>query len=127
MKETVEDITGGVRDISISLKIWNCEHPSVHPYTSLINLEQPSIPRSTKSKSTDPVETEKGVPLVPSAKDLRPWYATNDSELDRESEKDKEGWDGRTYVSLHYIFSSIVSTYALYSVPIQETRPGPYV
>ena len=51
MKETVEDITGGVRDISISLKIWNCEHPSVHPYTSLINLRQPSIPLSPKSKA----------------------------------------------------------------------------
>ena len=38
-KEIVEHITGGVLDILISLKIWNCEHPPVCPYSSLVNLK----------------------------------------------------------------------------------------
>jgi hypothetical protein len=55
------------------------------------------------SKKSDPVETEKGVPLAPSAKDLKPWYVTNGSEKEQDGEKEKEGWDGRTYVSFYFV------------------------
>jgi hypothetical protein len=38
------------------------------------------------SKKADPSETDKGVPLAPSAKDLNPWY----SEKHKESHDDEE-------------------------------------
>jgi len=61
------------------------------------DLEQSSMPRSTKFKKSDPVEKEKGVPLAPSAKDLRPWYyVANHTETELEKDKEKAGWDGRT-------------------------------
>ncbi|KAJ7106418.1 hypothetical protein C8R43DRAFT_1092041 [Mycena crocata] len=43
-----------------------------------------AIRSSSKTKKTDPVETERGFPLAPSAKDLKPWY------IDRAPNPDEE-------------------------------------
>ena len=42
-----------------------------------------------------PAETEKGVPLAPSAKDLKPWYS------ERTQEKPAEEQDEKRYVFIH--------------------------
>ncbi|KAG6830413.1 hypothetical protein H0H87_008196 [Tephrocybe sp. NHM501043] len=48
------------------------------------DLEQSSITTAIlASKKAEPAETEKGVPLAPSAKDLKPWY----SERNRDKEE----------------------------------------
>ncbi|KAF7420970.1 hypothetical protein PC9H_011489 [Pleurotus ostreatus] len=36
--------------------------------------------RSSSKKKSDPVETDKGVPLAPSAKDLNPWYSSRNDD-----------------------------------------------
>jgi hypothetical protein len=108
-KEGIEDITGGV-GLSVGSgghinlfedleQVGYCLYSSLLHYTYRIHTIQLSVIRSTKSKKADPVETEKGVPLAPSAKDLKPWYVANNVEQDQDAEKEKEGWDGRTYVS----------------------------
>ncbi|KII86163.1 hypothetical protein PLICRDRAFT_114437 [Plicaturopsis crispa FD-325 SS-3] len=43
-------------------------------------------------KKNEPVETEKGVPLAPSAKDLKPWYSEKNSER-KELEEDRRKRD----------------------------------
>ena len=43
------------------------------------------------TRKADPSETDKGVPLAPSAKDLKPWY----SEKRKESQNDEEEPDER--------------------------------
>jgi len=46
--------------------------------------------KSIKAKKDDPTETEKGVPLAPSAKDLKPWYVGGlDDDLDKEKEAER--------------------------------------
>ena len=46
--------------------------------------------RSTKKgASQPPAESEKGVALAPSAKDLNPWYSEKDPERSRETDEDK--------------------------------------
>ena len=46
--------------------------------------------RSTKKGvSQPPAESEKGVALAPSAKDLNPWYSEKDPERSRETDEDK--------------------------------------
>ncbi|KAG6865040.1 hypothetical protein C0991_005533 [Blastosporella zonata] len=48
------------------------------------DLEQSSITAAIRAtKKVEPAETEKGVPLAPSAKDLKPWYS--------ERSRDKDG------------------------------------
>ena len=47
------------------------------------------------TKKVTPAETEKGVPLAPSAKDLKPWY----SERNRESAEEVQ--DEKRYVSAY--------------------------
>jgi len=52
------------------------------------DLELQSFPvRSTKKA---PPETEKGVALAPSAKDLKPWYSERDSGKGRELDEDRQ-------------------------------------
>jgi hypothetical protein len=36
------------------------------------------------AKKTEPVETDRGVPLAPSAKDLKPWYTERAANPDEE-------------------------------------------
>lgn len=38
------------------------------------------------TKKADPVETEKGFPLAPPAKDLKPWYTERISEREKSEE-----------------------------------------
>lgn len=49
------------------------------------------------TKKVTPAETEKGVPLAPSAKDLKPWY----SERTLEQPAEEEVQDEKRYVSIH--------------------------
>ncbi|KIM75277.1 hypothetical protein PILCRDRAFT_13695, partial [Piloderma croceum F 1598] len=79
-KETIADVTGRT-----GLLTGSGGHINFFE-----DLEQHTILRSTKSKKSDPVETEKGVPLAPSAKDLKPWYVINGSEKEQDGEKEKE-------------------------------------
>ncbi|KAJ7054277.1 hypothetical protein C8F01DRAFT_501521 [Mycena amicta] len=47
------------------------------------DLEQNAIPSTMRTtKKTEPVETDRGVPLAPSAKDLKPWYTERNKEED---------------------------------------------
>ncbi|KAJ2933226.1 hypothetical protein H1R20_g3811, partial [Candolleomyces eurysporus] len=56
------------------------------------DLEQSSLAAAIKvSKKTAPAETERGVPLAPSAKDMKPWY----SERNTDGEKDEVPEDKR--------------------------------
>ncbi|KAG6896226.1 hypothetical protein C0992_009621 [Termitomyces sp. T32_za158] len=49
------------------------------------DLEHESIAAAVRAtKKTEPVETDKGVPLAPSAKDLKPWYSERRKEQDEE-------------------------------------------
>ncbi|KAF7979704.1 hypothetical protein HWV62_41042 [Athelia sp. TMB] len=55
---------------------------------------QSSFSRSLHNKKKEPEETEKGVPLAPSAKDLKPWYVAGPSSPEREpKERDDEPWE----------------------------------
>ncbi|KAF9455945.1 hypothetical protein BDZ94DRAFT_1178865 [Collybia nuda] len=46
------------------------------------DLEHNAISAAIKAtKKVDPAETEKGVPLAPSAKDLKPWYSERNKEM----------------------------------------------
>lgn len=43
---------------------------------------------STKTKKDIPTEeTDKGVPLAPSKKDLNPWYSARDADRDKDVDK----------------------------------------
>ncbi|KAF5337937.1 hypothetical protein D9758_013087 [Tetrapyrgos nigripes] len=46
--------------------------------------------RIAKSKSSTTEETDKGVPLAPSAKDLNPWYSDRSGRREREAEDEDE-------------------------------------
>jgi len=114
-KETIEDITGGAglsKGSGGHINFFEDLEQVRYSNPSLISVSLPtfyqkfSIPRSTNSKKSEPVETEKGVPLAPSAKDLKPWYVTSDSDKEQDGEKEKEGWDGRTYIP--FLFLSFV-------------------
>lgn len=51
--------------------------------------------RSSSKKKSDPVETDKGVPLAPSAKDLNPWYSSRNDD----NRPVDEAEEGRRYVN----------------------------
>jgi hypothetical protein len=42
------------------------------------------------AKKADPAESEKGVPLAPSAKDLRPWYSEKTRLVEQQQEIDDD-------------------------------------
>jgi hypothetical protein len=48
----------------------------------------------------EPVEVDKGVPLAPSAKDLKPWYSEKSHERNREIAEEKRYHDTCHYVPL---------------------------
>jgi hypothetical protein len=51
---------------------------------------QKAIPTVIKGlKKNDPAEQDKGVPLAPSAKDLKPWYSERSSEREADIEEDR--------------------------------------
>ncbi|KAF8841358.1 hypothetical protein BDN67DRAFT_526300 [Paxillus ammoniavirescens] len=57
------------------------------------DLEQQAMITAARiSKKTGPSETEKGVPLAPSAKDLNPWYSdkTRDRNISVDDDKDEK-------------------------------------
>lgn len=49
----------------------------------------------SSKKKPEPVETDKGVPLAPSAKDLKPWYSQRDHDDEQEIDHKAEA---RRYV-----------------------------
>ncbi|OBZ77207.1 Peptidyl-prolyl cis-trans isomerase [Grifola frondosa] len=67
--------------------------PSSHTSGGHINLfediERQSLPATIRSTKNTPPEADKGIPLAPSAKDLKPWYS------DRDHERNKEPNEGR--------------------------------
>ncbi|KAI0916674.1 hypothetical protein AcV5_003096 [Taiwanofungus camphoratus] len=55
------------------------------------DLERQSMPIQVRSgKKSSPPETEKGIPLAPSAKDLKPWYSDRNPEKSRELDEDRK-------------------------------------
>ncbi|KAF7969774.1 hypothetical protein HWV62_25995 [Athelia sp. TMB] len=59
---------------------------------------QSSFSRFLNNKKREPEETEKGVPLAPSAKDLKPWYVAGLSYPESEpKERDDETWEEKRY------------------------------
>ncbi|CAK5274416.1 unnamed protein product [Mycena citricolor] len=62
----------------------------------------------TATKKTDPVETERGFPLAPSAKDLKPWYTTKVVESnDQEEVVDEKRKRDTARKSIHDPLTSI--------------------
>ncbi|EEB92939.1 hypothetical protein MPER_08475, partial [Moniliophthora perniciosa FA553] len=60
------------------------------------DLEQNSIAAAASIRSKKPgapSETEKGVPLAPSKKDLSPWYYSNGKSSSRGRDGEEEDWD----------------------------------
>ncbi|KAF8917557.1 hypothetical protein CPB85DRAFT_170633 [Mucidula mucida] len=88
------------------------------------DLEQSAIITSTRStKKADPVETDKGVPLAPSAKDLKPWYSQADYdelELDKKAEDKRKRDTARK--SIHDPLTSITKQLASSS---SSSSPAP--
>ena len=63
------------------------------PSTSLISVPAKQIiPPSRSTKASAP-ETDKGIALAPSAKDLNPWYSDRSHERNRELEDDRRHGD----------------------------------
>jgi len=56
------------------------------------------------TKKTAQSEAEKGVPLAPSAKDLRPWY----SEHDKEKESAEDEKNERLRYAVHTVREKII-------------------
>ncbi|KAH9943955.1 hypothetical protein B0H21DRAFT_694971 [Amylocystis lapponica] len=53
------------------------------------DLERQALPLSVRTTKKEPVETDKGIPLAPSAKDLKPWYSDHNSEPAKELDGDR--------------------------------------
>jgi hypothetical protein len=107
--------------ISISSKTWNRYACPVHPQVrDNLNLHpQNAISAAIKaSKKADPSETEKGVPLAPSAKDLNPWY----SEKLKERQTDEGEIDDRRCLS--FVNSlGVISSYGFIETVTQHGNP----
>ncbi|KAL0960462.1 hypothetical protein HGRIS_005505 [Hohenbuehelia grisea] len=78
------------------------------------DLELSAIPAATVNKKGDLVETEKGVPLAPSSKDLNPWYAAREEEkLDDAAEQRRKRDKARQ--AMHDPLTSIARELASHS------------
>ncbi|KAI0686251.1 hypothetical protein C8Q76DRAFT_762202 [Earliella scabrosa] len=81
--------------------------------------------RSTKKGARQPpVESEKGVALAPSAKDLNPWYSEKDPEGSRETDEDKRIRD-IARKSVHDPLTSINSQLAPRPAPSTRSSRAP--
>ncbi|KAK7062190.1 hypothetical protein R3P38DRAFT_2833944 [Favolaschia claudopus] len=72
------------------------------------DLEHNAIATSIRTaKKTEPVETDRGVPLAPSAKDLKPWYTARTSNPDDEDVLDEKRMRDTARKSVHDPLTSI--------------------
>jgi hypothetical protein len=70
-----------------------CTRSSLSPLA--VTSSQNAIATAIRTaKKTEPVETDRGVPLAPSAKDLKPWYT------ERAANPDEEIVDEKRYAIL---------------------------
>ncbi|KAJ3515564.1 hypothetical protein NLJ89_g1671 [Agrocybe chaxingu] len=61
----------------------------INLFEDLEHTQQAIAAAIRASKKTGPAETEKGVPLAPSAKDLKPWYSERTKDQVEEVEEEK--------------------------------------
>ncbi|KAJ7342451.1 hypothetical protein DFH08DRAFT_874302 [Mycena albidolilacea] len=93
------------------------------------DLEQNAIATAIRTaKKTEPVETDRGVPLAPSAKDLKPWYSERAANPDEEVIDEKRKRD-TARKSVHDPLTSIThqlaSRHALSPSSKSSYRPRP--
>ncbi|KAG5637598.1 hypothetical protein H0H81_003989 [Sphagnurus paluster] len=98
------------------------------------DLEHTNIAAAIKAtKKAEPAETEKGVPLAPSAKDLKPWYSERRSEALEETSDARRNRD-TTRKSMHDPLTSITKELASrptasssYSGSFRRMHPPPEI
>ncbi|KAG1731329.1 uncharacterized protein EDB91DRAFT_1154521 [Suillus paluster] len=83
-----EDDMKVIEDAKASVVANNSNTGHVNLFGDLEQQETISAIRATK-KTTQP-ETEKGVPLAPSAKDLKPWYSERGNEKEHQEDEKSE-------------------------------------
>ncbi|KAG5641564.1 hypothetical protein DXG03_004777 [Asterophora parasitica] len=94
------------------------------------DLEHNTIAAAIRAtKKTEPVETEKGVPLAPSAKDLKPWYSERNSDKVEDTIDERRKRD-TARKSIHDPLTSITKELASRSSPSSSSsstfrRPRP--
>jgi len=102
--------------------------PTTNGHINLFeDLEQSSLMAAIKAtKKVTPAETEKGVALAPSAKDLKPWYSERTQEPAEDVQDDKRKRDeSRKYV--HDPLTSITRQLAARpSVSTSSSSKAPY-
>jgi len=97
--------------------------PTTNGHINLFeDLEHDRISAAIKaSTKAAPSETEKGVPLAPSAKDLKPWYSERNSDKTEDVEDDKRKRD-TARKSVHDPLTSITKQLASRSTLSSSTR-----
>ncbi|GLB36877.1 putative N-terminal domain of CBF1 interacting co-repressor CIR [Lyophyllum shimeji] len=86
------------------------------------DLEQASMMAAIRAtKKAEPAETEKGVPLAPSAKDLKPWYSERSTDSAAETPDDRRKRDTERK-SMHDPLTSITKELASRSSSSSSSR-----
>ncbi|KAF8163932.1 hypothetical protein K438DRAFT_273109 [Mycena galopus ATCC 62051] len=94
------------------------------------DLEHNAIATAIQTaKKTEPIETERGVPLAPSAKDLRPWYteartANPDNEEEVVDENGNETRRGNRWSITHQLAARYASTSTSSSSTAYKPKPS---
>ncbi|KAJ7088467.1 hypothetical protein B0H15DRAFT_841452 [Mycena belliarum] len=91
------------------------------------DLEHNAIATAIRTtKKTEPVETERGFPLAPSAKDLTPWYTARAANPDEEEVPDAKRKRDTARKSVHDPLTSITHQLASRAAPSKPSyRPRP--
>ncbi|OAX38482.1 hypothetical protein K503DRAFT_691461 [Rhizopogon vinicolor AM-OR11-026] len=83
-----EDDMKPIEDAKIAIAASSSNKGHINLFEDLEQQEMITSIRATKK--TMPSETERGVPLAPSAKDLRPWYSERDKEKEHPEDEKHE-------------------------------------
>lgn len=83
-----EDDMKAIEDSKASMVADNSNKGHINLFEDLEQQETISAIRATKK--TTQLETEKGVPLAPSAKDLKPWYSERNNEKEYQEDEKSE-------------------------------------
>ncbi|KAG1724554.1 hypothetical protein EDB19DRAFT_310075 [Suillus lakei] len=83
-----EDDMKIIEDAKASIVANNSNQGHINLFEDLEQQEMITAIRATKK--TTQLETEKGVPLAPSAKDLKPWYSERDKEKEHQEDEKSE-------------------------------------
>ena len=86
--------------------------------THFLNDQSSLMAAIKATKKVLPAETEKGVPLAPLAKDLKPWYS------ERTPEQPAEEQDEKRCVSIHSTADQFIDSQIIH---IQKTRRIPKI